>query len=257
MLLGLVGTQESEREARLTHPVLNLAGCRTNPVSVSRCVAHLHHVTFLRVTVVFSGEAVGRPLVLERTLVWGGFGRGSLGPACSGGDGAAPLLRLGSAASGYHRAALGCNKPGSAGLWLQSHDSSSAPLIHVENAHDIPAPEWCHASGVRASVQVSFSSSPFPLPFIVLPSLWLLGLLPCWDVFLQEPACPSGAGLPAEQEQPGASSALKSWAWLDGEVGTFGNAGGAARVREDKVCKCPAWHPWFPAGLLQCLSEDI
>lgn len=120
---------------------------------------------------VFSGEALGRPLVLEQTLVWGGFGRGSLGPACSGGDGAAPPLRLGSAASGHHRAALGCNKPSTAGLWLQSHDSSSAPLIHVENAHDIPDPECCHASGVLTSVQVSFSSSPFRLLFIVLPSL--------------------------------------------------------------------------------------
>lgn len=87
VLLGLLGPQESEREAHLTHPMLNLAGHRTNPASVSWCVAHLCHVTFLRVTVVvFSGEAVGRPLVLERTLVWGGFGRGSLGPACSGGE---------------------------------------------------------------------------------------------------------------------------------------------------------------------------
>lgn len=76
------------------------------------------HVTFLRVTVeVFSGGAVDRPLVLEQALVWGGFGRSSLGPACSGGDGADPLLRLASAASGHHRAALECNKPASVELW--------------------------------------------------------------------------------------------------------------------------------------------
>lgn len=257
MLLGLQGPQESKREAHLTHPMLSLAGYRTNPVSVSWCVLHLCCVTFLRVTVeVLSGEAVGRPLVLEQTLVWGDFGRGSLGPACSGHDGTTPLLRLGSsAASGHHRAALGCNKPGSAGLWLQSHDSPSAPLIHVESAYDIPGPECCQASDVLTSVKVSFSSSPFPLPFTVLPSL--SALLPYWDVFLQEPARLSGAGLRAEQEQPGASSALRSWACLDGEVGTFGNAGGAARGREHKVCKCPAWYSWFPAGLLQCLSEDI
>lgn len=72
------------------------------------CVAHWYHVIFLSVTVeVFSGEAMGRPVVLEQTLVWSGFGRGSLGPACSGGDGAAPLLRVGSAASGHHRSCSG------------------------------------------------------------------------------------------------------------------------------------------------------
>lgn len=88
-----------------------------------------------------------------------------MGPACTGADGAAPPLRLGStAASGHHRSALECNKPSSAGL-------SSAPLIRVESAHDIPGPEYCWASGVLTSAQVSFSSSPFPLPFTVLPSL--------------------------------------------------------------------------------------
>lgn len=92
-------------------------------------------------------------------------------------------------------------------------------------------------------------SSPFYCTAISLTSL-----LPCWDVSLQEPAHLSGAGLPSEQKQP---SALKSWKWLDGEVGTFGNAGGAARGREDEVCRCPGWHPRFPAGLLQCLPEDI
>lgn len=172
MLLGLQGPQEREREAHLTHPMLNLAGYKTSPVSVSGCVPHLCHVTFLRVTVeVFSRKAVGRALVLEQTLVWGGFARVSLGPACTGADGAAPLFRLGStAASGHHRAALECNKPGSAGL-------SSALLIRVESAHDMPGPECCWASGVLTSGQVSFSSSPFPLPFTVLPSLWLLSCL--------------------------------------------------------------------------------
>lgn len=38
-------------------------------------------------------------------------------------------------------------------------------------------------------------------------------------------------------------------------VGTFGNAGGAATGRQHKVCKCPGWHPWLPAGLLQCVSK--
>lgn len=172
MLLGLQGPQESERKAHLTHSMLNSAGYRRNPVRVSWCVAHLCHVAFLRVTVEgFSGEAVGRPLVLEQALVWGGFGRGSLGPVCTGGDGAAPPLGLGSAASGHHRAALGGNKHSSAGLWLQSHNSSSAPLIHMEKAHDIPGPECGQASGVLTSMQISFPSSPFPLPFIVLPSL--------------------------------------------------------------------------------------
>lgn len=123
VLLGLQGPVKSEREAHLTYPMLNLAGYRTNPVSVSWCVAHRCRVTFLRLTVeVFSGEAVGRPLVLGQTLVWGGFGRGSLGPACSSSGGAAPPLKLGSAASGHCRAALGCNKPSSAGLW-QSHNN--------------------------------------------------------------------------------------------------------------------------------------
>lgn len=60
-----------------------------------------------------------------------------------------------------------------------------------------------------------------PSPFYCA-AISLTALLPCWDVFLQEPACLSGAGLPAEQEQPGASSALRSWACLDGEVGTLG-----------------------------------
>lgn len=77
-----------------------------------------------------------------------------------------------------------------------------------------------------------------PSPFYCA-AIPLAALLPCWDVFLRKPARLSGAGLPAEQEQPGASSALRSWAWLDGNVSTFGNAGGAARGREHKVCKCP------------------
>lgn len=72
MLLGLEDPQEREREALLTHPMLNLAGYRTNPLSVGECVLHLCHVTFLRVAVeVFSGKAVGRARVLEQTgLGW-------------------------------------------------------------------------------------------------------------------------------------------------------------------------------------------
>lgn len=57
---------------------------------------------------------------------------------------------------------------------------------------------------------------------IYCAAMSLTALLPCWDVFLQEPARLPGAGLPAEQEQPGASSALRSWAWLDGEWAPLG-----------------------------------